>query len=245
MAREASLKAAKPGRAASAALPAMQADLLEVRSLAAPPSGRRFGFHMERALQRQGYRLVAGVDEAGRGPLAGPVVAAAVILPGKFKHRWLNDSKAVPAERRAEVAHALRTHPEVIFAVAEASVEEIDALNILQASLLAMRRAIEALSQVPHYVLIDGRDCPKVGIPGHAVVKGDAKAASIAAASILAKETRDATMTEWAKAHPHYGFEIHKGYATARHLAALAAHGPCPIHRRSFAPVRPADHSFL
>lgn len=243
MARDASPNAvAAPGPELFSLPEAAQADLplhLDIQP------GRKLGLHMERALRARGYRWIAGVDEAGRGPLAGPVVAAAVILPDTFKHRWLNDSKALTAERRAEVAQALQDDPEVRFAIAEATVEEIDAINILQASLLAMSRAILALAQLPDYVLIDGRDCPKVKIPGRAVVKGDAKVASIAAASILAKEKRDATMKTWAEAHPQYGFDIHKGYATAVHLRALADHGPCPIHRRSFAPVRPPDITFF
>ncbi|HEY8964999.1 MAG TPA: ribonuclease HII [Candidatus Methylacidiphilales bacterium] len=225
-----------------------QADLLGDPSdpPKAKPGKCRFSFPShESILRKKGYALVAGIDEAGRGPLAGPVVAAAVILPEDFSHPLLNDSKQLSAEERAAVALVLRSHPGVLYAVAEASPEEIDAINILRATLLAMRRAVEALPSRPHYVLIDGRDCPPVNIPGKAVVKGDAKVASIAAASILAKETRDATMVAWAKAHPEYGFDIHKGYGTAQHLAALAAHGPTPIHRRSFSPVRPlADTLF-
>jgi ribonuclease HII len=216
-----------------------QADLFQVKS------GRRRRFHYELTLREQGYLLVAGIDEAGRGPLAGPVVAAAVILPDGFRHRWLNDSKQLIPERRAEVAHVLRTHPGVLWAVAEATVEEIDSINIIRASLLAMARAVALLTQQPDYVLVDGRDLPPVKIPGKAIVKGDAKVPSIAAASILAKESRDATMTTWAEAHPQYGFEVHKGYGTERHLAALATHGPCPLHRRSFAPVRPPEATLL
>lgn len=238
-------EASAPQTASGNALPLpssapTQADLFQVRS-----PGRRRRFHYELTLREQGYRLVAGIDEAGRGPLAGPVTAAAVILPDGFRHRWLNDSKQVSPERRAEVAHALRAHPGVLWAVAEATVEEIDSLNILRASLLAMSRAVALLSQLPDFVLVDGRDLPPVKVPGRAVVKGDAKVPSIAAASILAKESRDATMTAWAETHPQYGFDIHKGYGTERHLAALAAHGPCPIHRRSFAPVRPAEVTLL
>ncbi|WP_231964866.1 ribonuclease HII [Verrucomicrobium sp. GAS474] len=195
-------------------------------------------FQFEIALRRRGYALVAGIDEAGRGPLAGPVVAAAVILPDEgFDHPLLDDSKKLSAPHRAEVAAALRAHPGVRFALAEATPEEIDTHNILRATLLAMRRAVEALSPLPHYLLIDGRDCPPVNIPGKAIIKGDSKVPSISAASILAKEARDATMIAWAATHPEYGFEIHKGYGTAQHLAALRRHGPTPLHRRSFAPV--------
>ncbi len=207
--------------------------------------GRPRRFHFELTLRDAGYRCIAGVDEAGRGPLAGPVVAAAVVLPVNFRHPWLADSKVLDASRRAAVAEKLMGHPDVLFAVAEASVEEIDALNILRASLLAMSRAVAALKEQPDYVLIDGRDYPPVKLPGQAIIEGDRKVPSISAASILAKENRDATMTAWAKIHPEYGFDIHKGYATERHRQALAAHGPCPIHRRSFAPVRSAEGTLL
>ena len=213
-----------------------QADLPALGEVRDPE--RRFLFEAEATLRLRGYARIAGIDEAGRGPLAGPVVAAAVILSVDFSHPLLDDSKKLSSAQRAEVAAALRAHPGIRFAVAEATVEEIDALNILGATLLAMRRAVEALTPLPDYVLVDGRDCPPVGIPGRAVIQGDAKVAAIAAASILAKEARDATMVAWAAAHPAYGFEIHKGYGTAAHLAALKRHGPTPIHRRSFAPVR-------
>ncbi len=242
MARQASQDAAGPrGLSRLETPPPLPADDL----FGKPKPGRPARFHHETVLRAQGYRAVAGIDEAGRGPLAGPVVAAAVILPEGFRHRWLNDSKQLTPERRAEVAHALRSHPGVLFAVAEATVEEIDSLNILRASLLAMCRAVRALASLPDYVLVDGRDLPPVKIPGRAIVKGDAKVSSSSAASILAKESREATMAAWAAAHPQYGFEVHKGYGTERHLAALAAHGPCPLHRRSFAPLRPPEVTLL
>ncbi|MDE1171966.1 MAG: ribonuclease HII [Verrucomicrobium sp.] len=208
-------------------------------------AGRPRRFHFELTLRDAGYRCVAGVDEAGRGPLAGPVVAAAVVLPINFRHPWLADSKTLDAAKRAAVAEKLMSHPDVLYAVAEASVEEIDTLNILRASLLAMSRAVGALKQQPDYVLVDGRDYPPVKLPAKAVIDGDRKVPSISAASILAKENRDATMAAWAKVHPEYGFDVHKGYATAQHRKALAVHGPCPIHRRSFAPLRPPESALL
>lgn len=180
--------------------------------------------------------LVAGIDEAGRGPLAGPVFAAAVILdPGK-PIRGLRDSKVLTPERREELAATIRERA-IAWAVASADVHEIDSLNILRATLLAMRRAVEALSVVPVEALVDGNQCPTLSCPVHAIVKGDRDVASISAASILAKTARDALLVELDVIYPHYGFAQNKGYGTAGHLAALDRHGPCPIHRRSFAPV--------
>jgi ribonuclease HII len=181
-------------------------------------------------------RLVCGIDEAGRGPLAGPVVAAAVILdPGK-PIDGLNDSKQLSARRRAELAVEIRARA-LAWAVAEASVEEIDRVNILQASLLAMRRAVDGLSVRPRKALIDGKQCPRLDCPAEAIVGGDGKFAPIAAASILAKTVRDAGMLALHAVYPVYGFDRHKGYPTAFHLEALRLHGPCPAHRQSFAPV--------
>ena len=180
--------------------------------------------------------LIAGIDEAGRGPLAGPVFAAAVILdPGK-PIRGLRDSKVLTPERREELAATIRERA-IAWAVASADVHEIDSLNILRATLLAMRRAVEALSVVPVEALVDGNQCPTLSCPVHAIVKGDRDVASISAASILAKTARDALLVELDAAYPHYGFARNKGYGTAEHLAALARYGPCPLHRRSFAPV--------
>jgi len=180
--------------------------------------------------------LVAGIDEAGRGPLAGPVFAAAVILdPGK-RIRGLRDSKVLTPERREELAAKIREHA-IAWSVASADVHEIDTLNILRATLLAMRRAVEALPVVPVEALVDGNQCPTLACPVYAIVKGDRDVASISAASILAKTTRDALLVELDVMYPHYGFAQNKGYGTADHLAALDRHGPCPIHRRSFAPV--------
>lgn len=179
---------------------------------------------------------VAGVDEAGRGPLAGPVVAAAVILDPERPIRGLADSKALAATRRAVLADAIRERA-VAFAVAQASVEEIDAINILRATMLAMRRAVEALPVVPREVLVDGDRCPEVDCRVRAIVRGDRDVPAISAASILAKTARDAMLVELDRAFPDYGFARHKGYGTPGHLAALHHHGPCPAHRTSFAPV--------
>jgi ribonuclease HII len=181
--------------------------------------------------------LVAGVDEAGRGPLAGPVVAAAVILDELQPIRGLADSKVLTARRRERLFDEIRARA-LCCSVAEASVEEIDRLNILQATLLAMRRAVDGLRLTPHRVVVDGNRVPVLPMPVAAVVKGDAQVAAISAASILAKVTRDRLCGELHTAYPQYGFEGHKGYPTAEHLAALREHGACPAHRRSYAPVR-------
>jgi ribonuclease HII len=180
--------------------------------------------------------LVCGVDEAGRGPLAGPVVAAAVILDPANPVAGLNDSKKLSAKRREALAVEIRTKA-LAWAVAEASVEEIDRINILQASLLAMQRAVEKLKIRPDHALIDGNRCPSLVCTAEAIVGGDGKVASIAAASILAKTVRDAGMLELHGIYPLYGFDRHKGYPTADHLEALRTHGVSPIHRRSYAPV--------
>lgn len=181
--------------------------------------------------------LVAGVDEAGRGPLAGPVVAAAVILDELHPIAGLADSKQLTARRRERLYDEIRAKA-LCFCVAQASVEEIDALDILRATLLAMRRAVDGLRLRPHKVLVDGNRLPALAIPAHAVVRGDALVAAISAASILAKVRRDAICVQMHEAHPQYGFDKHKGYPTPAHLAALRLHGACPQHRRSFAPVR-------
>ena len=180
--------------------------------------------------------LVCGVDEAGRGPLAGPVVAAAVILDPANPVEGLNDSKKLSAKRRELLAIEIRAKA-LAWSVAEATVEEIDAINILQASMLAMRRAVEGLVVKPVRALIDGNRCPALACKAEAIVGGDGKMESIAAASILAKTTRDAGMRELHVAYPHYGFDRHMGYPTAFHLQALRDYGASPVHRRSFAPV--------
>ena len=181
--------------------------------------------------------LVCGVDEAGRGPLAGPVYAAAVILNDSHPIAGLGDSKKLSERKRNELAEEIRLHA-TAWAIATASAEEIDEINILQASLLAMKRAIEALSLQPHEVLGDGLYCPETGIPSRAIVKGDSSVAAISAASILAKTARDHAMLQLHESYPQYGFDAHKGYPTAAHLAALKLHGISPEHRKSFRPVR-------
>lgn len=183
--------------------------------------------------------LVAGVDEAGRGPLAGPVVAAAVILDELKPIEGLADSKALSPRRRERLADAIRASA-LACSIAEASVEEIDRLNILGATLLAMQRAVAGLRLTPRLVRVDGNRVPALAVPVEAVVGGDASVAAIAAASILAKVHRDQLCEALDEAYPGYGFAAHKGYPTAVHLAALRTLGACPAHRRSFAPVREA-----
>ena len=184
--------------------------------------------------------LVAGVDEAGRGPLAGPVVAAAVILDELAPVKGLADSKVLSPRRRELLFDQIRAHA-LCFSIASASVEEIDRLNILQATLLAMRRAVEGLRLLPHRVVVDGNRVPLLPMTVAAVIKGDSKVAAISAASILAKVQRDRWCADLHDQFPYYGFATHKGYPTAEHLAALQRHGPCAEHRRSFAPVRAAE----
>ena len=192
---------------------------------------------MEQELIRSGMDPVAGIDEAGRGPLAGPVTAAAVILPCGYEHALLDDSKKLTARSRDLIYEELTSDPSICWGVAFAEVEEIDALNILRATHPAMRRAAMALSARPSFCLIDGLDVPGFPLDARGVVKGDGISLSIAAASIIAKVSRDRRMQELAEEFPVYGFEKHKGYGTKAHLEALREHGPCPEHRRSFAPV--------
>lgn len=179
---------------------------------------------------------IAGVDEAGRGPLAGPVVAAAVILDPHRPIEGLRDSKQLSAARREHLARLIREHA-LAWCVAEASVEEIDSLNILQATLLAMRRSVEGLALVPELVLVDGNQLPRLACEARAIVGGDRLEPAISAASILAKTERDAGMAAAEMRYPGYGFARHAGYGTAQHLAALEALGVTPLHRKSFAPV--------
>lgn len=188
------------------------------------------------ALQWDVTGLVAGVDEAGRGPLAGPVVAAAVILDELNPIQGLADSKKLTARRRAQLFDEIRAKA-LCFSVAQASVQEIDQLNILQATLLAMRRAVEGLRLPPKLVLVDGNRLPVLPMRAEAIVKGDALVAAISAASILAKVTRDRWCVEVDRQYPAYGFAKHKGYGTAEHLVALQAHGACSEHRTTFRPV--------
>jgi ribonuclease HII len=192
----------------------------------------------ERGLRPEGVAIIAGVDEVGRGCWAGPVYAAAAILPDGLKHRHLNDSKLLLAEYRAELSHFLCSHAEVHWSLGIASLEEIETHNILGASLLAMRRAVEGLRIQPHLCLVDGNQ--KAGLPcGElAIIDGDARCPSIAAASVIAKVARDHAMQELAALYPAYGLENHKGYGTPEHARALTLHGPCPIHRRTFKPIR-------
>jgi ribonuclease HII len=185
------------------------------------------------------HGLVAGVDEAGRGPLAGPVVAAAVILDELQPIKGLRDSKTLSARRREVLFDEIRARA-LCSCIAEATVDEIDRLNILQATLLAMRRAVDGLRLPPTRVLVDGNRLPVLRMPAEAIVKGDAKVAAISAASILAKVHRDRLCEVLDQSHPEYGFATHKGYPTPEHLAALRAHGASPVHRRSFGPVRRA-----
>ena len=179
------------------------------------------------------FDLICGVDEAGRGPLAGPVCAAAVVLPKGLVIPGLNDSKKLSDKRRRELFPIIQQEA-VSFGIAFASQEEIDEINILQATFLAMRRAMEQLNPQPEFALIDGNRETDFGVPCKTVIKGDSLSANIAAASVLAKVTRDNWMMEAAEKYPGYGFEIHKGYGTKAHYAALEKLGPCPIHRRSF-----------
>ncbi len=186
-----------------------------------------------------GFGLIAGVDEAGRGPLAGPVSAAAVILPDDFEHAVLNDSKQLTEARREVLYEEIVSGEMGVLAwcSALASVEEIETLNILQATHLAMARAVEGLAAQPDMVLIDGRPVKDFPHSHLGVIKGDSKSLSIAAASIIAKVERDRLMVAYAEEFPQYGFEKHKGYGTKQHLEALEKHGPCPIHRKTFGPV--------
>jgi len=179
---------------------------------------------------------LAGVDEVGRGPLAGPVVAAAVILDPGRPLVGLADSKKLSPARRERLAILIQAEA-LAWSIGRAEVEEIDAMNILQASLLAMRRAVEGLSLVPAMALVDGNQDPRLACETHTVIKGDARVAAISAASILAKVVRDQEMVEMDRLYPQYGFAAHKGYPTRVHLEALAEHGVSPLHRRSFAPV--------
>jgi len=202
----------------------------------------------ESELWKQGFNFVAGVDEAGCGPLAGPVVAAAVVFPagwlqtGLFrKLRGLNDSKQLTEEERAKFYSVIIGHPEIRYATASVDVEMIDRINIRQAAWRAMNIALDQLNPRPEHALIDGLRIKWLPYAQTALVDGDCKSYSIAAASVLAKVTRDRMMTEFHQQYPGYGFHEHKGYATPQHVAAITALGPCPIHRRSFWPFRPKE----
>ena len=205
-------------------------------------------FQYERELLQRGVRVIAGVDEAGRGPLAGPVMAAAVVMPAAWienglppELEGLNDSKQLTADQRDKFFAFLTSCAEIRFAAARVEADIIDAINILEATHRAMNEALARLRPEPGHVLVDGRPANSLRFPQTAIVKGDTLSYSIAAASVLAKVTRDRLMSDYDARYPAYGFAGHKGYGTVQHLAALAEHGPCPIHRRSFAPVRPAE----
>ena len=206
-----------------------------------PPKGIQHPFAFESALREEAGRnlAIAGIDEAGRGPLAGPVVIAAVILPAppEVFDLPVNDSKKLTARQREELAAALKADPRVSYAVIRKSPAEIDRLNILRATQEGMREAALALPTPPDYALVDGLAFAPFPVPVRFLTHGDALSASIAAASILAKTERDAIMVELDRLYPEYGFADHKGYGTPAHLAALQKHGPCPEHRRSFGPV--------
>jgi ribonuclease HII len=198
---------------------------------------RRCGFRYEKKLRATGIARIAGIDEAGRGALAGPVVAAAVILPEKFRHRRLNDSKQLASELREEIYCELVSNAELRWGIGIIDSIEIDRINILRASHRAMRAAIEALLEPPEHVLIDGLPVIPFPLPQTAVIDGDCISLSIAAASVIAKVTRDRMMRDFCAQFPQYCFGQHKGYGTELHLLRLHEHGPCPIHRRSFEPV--------
>ena len=195
----------------------------------------------EHRLTGSGYSIIAGIDEAGRGPLAGSVFASAVVLPRGFIPQGINDSKKLSPRVRERLHQQLTSEPDVLWAVAKKTASEIDLLNILRATHAAMRTAWELLEPRPDHVLIDGLPVPQFPCPQTALVGGDAISLSIAAASIIAKVERDREMEEMDRLYPEYGFAKHKGYPTAEHFAKLRLHGPCPIHRRSFAPVAQAE----
>ena len=191
-------------------------------------------FEIEKSTFERGYKLVCGVDEAGRGPLAGPVCAAAVILPTDTVIEGLNDSKKI-SEKKRELLYDVICEKAIAYSIAFGTLEEIETLNILEATFLAMNRSINGLEIKPDYALIDGNRAPKgINIPCETVIKGDAKSASIAAASILAKVTRDRLLMEYDTQYPEYNFKKHKGYGTKEHTELILKHGPCPIHRLSF-----------
>lgn len=209
-------------------------------------------FAFEQVLWQQGIARVAGVDEAGRGPLAGPVVAAAAILPARWAEsglpvelRRLNDSKQLAEGQREKFFEFLTACAEVEFAIAQADAAQIDTINILQATHRAMNDALAQLRPLPPYALVDGHPVNSLRVPQTAIVKGDARSFSIAAASVLAKVTRDRLMLGYHAQFPQYGFDAHKGYGTAQHLAAIEKFGACPIHRKSFAPLKPEEPRLL
>lgn len=192
----------------------------------------------EQEARTQGFKVIAGIDEAGRGPLAGPVVAAACIIPSGLYFRNVNDSKQLDAAMRESIFSDLTSHSEVVFSVGIICQKEIDRVNIYQATILAMLQAVAGLGVIPDYLLVDGLKLPHPTIPCLKIIQGDTLSQSIAAASIIAKVTRDRLMENYDKEWPEYGFKQHKGYATQKHLAALGEHGPCSLHRFSFEPIK-------
>lgn len=192
----------------------------------------------EREAQKNGFNVIAGIDEAGRGPLAGPVVAASCIIPEGLFFEGINDSKKLSPVERALLFEKITNHPQVTFGIGIVDNTIIDEINIYQATIRAMQISVQALKKIPDHLLIDGLKVPGFSIDQTAIVKGDSKSQSIAAASIIAKETRDAIMTEHHKLWPQYEFIRHKGYGTAIHLQAIKKYGPCPLHRFSFEPIK-------
>jgi ribonuclease HII len=193
--------------------------------------------HEEKA-RAQGYVAIAGVDEAGRGPLAGPVVAAACMLPPDFRNEEVDDSKKLTPRQRFELYHQLTSDPSIVYGLGIVDAIVIDQINILQATFQAMLIAVSQLKKRPDFLLVDGNLLPPFDIPAVAIVEGDSQSLSIASASIIAKYTRDQIMLQYHSLWPQYGFDAHKGYGTRQHLLALDVHGACPIHRTTFAPIK-------
>jgi len=192
----------------------------------------------ESEVRLQGYDKIAGIDEAGRGPLAGPVVAAACLFTDHLFISGINDSKKIPSTKRRRLFEILTTHPHIVYSISVIDAAEIDSLNIYQATVKAMESAVSSLQVKAHYLLVDGMELKAVSTPNLKIIKGDQRSLSIASASIIAKETRDEIMCEYDRLYPEYGFKQHKGYGTAAHLEAIKRYGPCPIHRRSFEPIK-------
>lgn len=197
-------------------------------------------FHFEREAKAQGYQVIAGVDEAGRGPIAGPLVVAACILPDNLSILDIDDSKKLSSSRRESLYKQITSHPDIIFSIVIIEKEIIDKINILQATLKGMQESIALLKTVPDFVLVDGNQCPKLPMPAKGVIQGDSLSYSIGAASILAKVKRDEIMLAYDEKWPEYGFAKHKGYPTSYHREVLMRLGPSPIHRESYAPVQRA-----
>lgn len=196
----------------------------------------------EKAAQKQGFKAIAGIDEAGRGPLAGPVVAAACIIPFGLKIKGVNDSKQLTEQSRSDLYNIILENPTILSGIGIVSHQEIDRINIYQATIVAMLQAVAALAAVPDMLLVDGLQLPHPSIPCQKIIKGDCKSQSIAAASIIAKVTRDRIMETFHQEWPQYGFNKHKGYATEQHIEAIKKWGPCPIHRMTYEPLKSLNH---